>query len=111
MGGRLRSRIQNEDDKLTRVMRMPRIRYIERPGRTIADSLVEKDPWYRLQGGCSRLNCPVCFWSKGKGISCTREGIGYKLECVICEVEHEVTILYIGAVSYTHLTLPTKRIV
>ena len=46
MGGKLRSRIQNEDDKLTRVMRMPRVRYIERPGRTIADSLVEKDPWY-----------------------------------------------------------------
>ena len=46
MGGRLRSRIQNEDDKLTRIMRMPRIRYIERPGRTISDSLVEKDPWY-----------------------------------------------------------------
>ena len=65
-GGRLRSKIQIEDDKLTRAMRMPRMRYVERPGRTIADSLVEKDPWYRLQGGCTRQNCPICFWSKGK---------------------------------------------
>ena len=68
-------------------MRMPRLRYMERPGRTIADSLVEKDPWYRLQGGCTRETCPVCYWQKGKGISCTRENINYKLECVVCEEE------------------------
>ena len=80
-------------------MRMPRVRYIERPGRTISDSLVEKDPWYRLQGGCSRQNCPVCFWSKGKGIRCSREGIGYKIECVKFEEEHEILILYIGESS------------
>ena len=80
-------------------MRMPRLRYIERPGRTVADSLVEKDPWFRLQGGCPRENCPVCYWSKGKGISCTREGIGYKLECVKCEEDLEVVILYIGETS------------
>ena len=69
MGGKLRSRLQNQDDKLTKTMRMPRLRYIERPGRTIADSLVEKDPWYRLQGGCTRETCPVCYWQKGKGLS------------------------------------------
>jgi hypothetical protein len=74
-GGKLRSRLQNEDDKITRMMRMPRLRYIERPGRSVADSLVEKDPWYRLQGGYTRDTCPVCFWQKGKGIACTRENV------------------------------------
>ena len=88
-GGKLRSRLQNEDDKLTKAMRMPRLRYIERPGRTVADSLVEKDPWYRLQGGCSRETCPICYWQKGKGIPCTRENVNYKIECVACEVEAE----------------------
>ena len=88
-GGKLRSRLQNEDDKLTRAMRMPRLRYIERPGRTVADSLVEKDPWYRLQGGCSRETCPVCYWQKGKGIPCTKENVNYKLECMECEREKE----------------------
>ena len=78
--GKLRSRLQHEDDKLTRVMRMPRLRFVERPGRTVADSLVTKDPWYRLQGGCSKQNCPVCFWSKGVGIRCTRENVGYRLD-------------------------------
>ena len=43
--GKLRSCLQHEDDKLTKVMRMPRLRYIERPGRSVADALVEKDPW------------------------------------------------------------------
>ena len=78
-GGKMRSRMQNEDDKLTRVMRMPRMRYIENPGRTIADTLVEKDPWYRLGGGCAKANCPVCYWSKGKGIRYSKEGICYSL--------------------------------
>ena len=64
---------------------MPRTRYVERPGRTVADSLVTKDPWYRLQGGCSRQNCPVCYWIKGVGIRCTRENVGYRIECVLCE--------------------------
>ena len=70
---------------LTKAMRMPRLRYIERPGRTVADSLVEKDPWYRLQGGCSRETCQVCYWQKGKGIPCAKENVNYKLECVVCE--------------------------
>ena len=72
MGGQLRSKIQNEDDKLTKVMRMPRVRFIENPGRTVADSLVEKDPWYRLGGGCFRAFCPVCYWSKAKASDAPR---------------------------------------
>ena len=94
------------------------------------------------------------YWQKGKGISCTRENINYKLECIVCEEEKtnstdnkdssidnnneeddktakaKRTSLYLGessrsarervgehlwlfshTVSYTHLTLPTKRIV
>ena len=97
-GGKLRSRVQNKDDKLTRVMRMPRMRYIEDPGRTIADTLVEKDPWYRLGGGCERPNCPVCYWSKGKGVRCSKEGVCYSLECQVCE-EEEKRALYIGETS------------
>ena len=57
---KLRTRVQNEDNKLTQVMRMPRVRYVERTGRTIADSLVTKDPWYLLQGGCSKVDCTIC---------------------------------------------------
>ena len=38
--GNFGSRLQNEYDKLTSVMRMPQMRYVERPGRTIADYLV-----------------------------------------------------------------------
>ena len=77
---------------------MPRMRYVERPGRTIGDSLIEKDPWYRLNGGCSKESCPVCYWSKGAGIRCSREGICYRIECVICG-EMERVILYIGETS------------
>ena len=100
MGGVLRSRLQNEDDRLTKVMRMPRIRYVENPGRALAATLMEKDPWYRLGGGCTRAFCPVCYWSKGKGIRCTKEGVCYKIECVQCrEKETPALILYIGETS------------
>ena len=61
MGGKLRSRLQNEDDRLTKVMRMPSVRYVENPGRAIAATLMEKDPWYRLGGGCARSFCPICL--------------------------------------------------
>ena len=100
MGSTLRSRLQNEDDRLTRVMRMPRIRYVENPGRALADTLVEKDPWYRLGGGCSRAFFPICYWAKGKGIRCTKEGICYKLECLQCrQQETPILIVYIGETS------------
>ena len=88
-GSKLRSCLQNEDDKLIRTMRMPRLMYMERPRRTVADFLVEKDPWYCLQGVGNRETCPVCYWQKGKGISCTRENINYKLQYVQCEKEKE----------------------
>ena len=112
MGGKLRSKLQNEDDRLTKVMRMPRIRYVENPGRALAATLMEKDPWYRLGGGCSRAFCPVCYWSKGSGIRCTKEGVCYKLECLQCrEKETPVMILYIGETSRSCLlyTSPSPR--
>ena len=93
MGGKLRSRLQNKDHKLTKAMRKPRLRYIERPGRSIADSLVEKNPRYRLQGGYSRETCPVCFWQKGKGIPFTRENVNYWLDCVVCENNNKIEII------------------
>ena len=100
MGSALRSKLQNEDDRLTRVMRMPRIRYVENPGRALADTLVEKDPWYRLGGGCSRAFCPIYYWAKGKGIRCTKEGVCYKLECLQCrQLEPPILIIYIGETS------------
>ena len=104
-GSKLRSRLQNEDDKLTRIMRMPRLRYVERPGRTVADSLVTKDPWYLLQGGCSKQNCPVCYWMKGKRIRCTRENVSYRLDCMVCEKRVEEVVagakksFYLGETS------------
>ena len=83
--GRLKEALQQQDDDMTRVMRTPRVRYIENPGTAIKDILVEKDPWFRLAGGCSRPNCPVCYWNHGKGIRCTKEGVCYRIQCHLCE--------------------------
>ena len=79
MGGHLSSRLQNKDDRLTRVMWMPRIRYVENPGRSF---------------------CPVCYWAKGKGIQCTKDGVCYKLECIQCRNQDTpILTLYIGETS------------
>ena len=39
-----KSKLQNKDYRLIRVLRMPRVRFIESTRMTITASLVEKDP-------------------------------------------------------------------
>ena len=56
----LKNNLQSVDDRVTKTLRIPRMRYVERPGTSLAASLCEKDPWYRLGGGCRRKDCPVC---------------------------------------------------
>ena len=70
-------------------MKIPRTRYIERAGTTLADLLVKKNPWLELKGGCDRLDCLICACSGGKGISCRRENICYTIECKLCETAAE----------------------
>ena len=85
----LQKALQKVDDQFTSCMKIPRTRYIERAGTTLADLLVKKNPWLELKGGCERLDCLICASSGGKGTSCRRENICYAIECKLCEVAGE----------------------
>ena len=44
MDSDLQRRIQKADDKVTKALKMPRTRYVERAGVTLRDTLVRKNP-------------------------------------------------------------------
>ena len=84
-GSELQKLLQQTDDEVTKALGMPRTRYIEKGGSTLKDLLVRKDPWYRLGGGCGRTSCHICHHQGGKGTSCRREAVCYRIECLICD--------------------------
>ena len=81
----LQRKLQAVDNEVTRALKMPRTRYIERAGVTLKDLLVKKDPWFKLKGGCERPTCHICSSQGGKGTSCRREGTIYEIECKACK--------------------------
>ena len=95
----LQKSLQERDDQITKALGMPRTRYVERGGVTLKDMLVNKNPWQQLNGGCGRQNCHLCNSQKGQGTSCRREGVLYKIECVLCERGEGHQTWYIGESS------------
>ena len=73
-GGQLWKPLQDVDDRTTKVLGMGRTKYVERAGVALVDSLVDKNVWRKLQGGCNRRHCYPCKSSGGEGISCRAEG-------------------------------------
>ena len=95
----LQKSMQARDDAVTKALGMPRTRYVERGGVTLKDMLVNKNPWQQLNEGCNRSNCHLCSCQKGGGISCRREGVCYRLECLQCENGGGNKTWYIGETS------------
>ena len=99
----LQRALQKVDDEFSSCMKIPRTRYIERAGTTLADLLVKKNPWLELNGGCNRLDCLICASSGGRGTSCRRENVCYTIECRLCESvaegEDKKIVRYLGETS------------
>ena len=92
--------LQKTDDEVTKALKMPRTRYVEKAGVTLKDLLVKKNPWYSLGGGCGRPSCHICLSQGGKGTSCRREATCYKIECKLCDQKEEGgRTWYIGETS------------
>ena len=81
----LQRSLQKVDDEVTSALKMPRTRYVERAGTTLAELLIKKDPWREMKGGCDRRDCMICASQGGKGTSCRKENVVYTIECKICE--------------------------
>ena len=95
----LKDMIQKTDDETTKFLNTGKTKYVERSGTSMSVSLVKKDPWYLLNGGCQRPTCYHCINSgKGKGIKCRQESIVYTISCRVCKEEGRVS-KYIGETS------------
>ena len=88
-GSSLQKVVQKADDQVTKALAMPRTKYVEKGGTTLKYLLVKKDPWFKMKGGCGRSTCHICISQGGKGTSCRRENVCYKIECAICARESE----------------------
>ena len=93
-GGELRKILQKADDNLTKTLGMQRTRFVERAGISVQDVLVDKDPWYRLNQGCQRKRCYICRTNRGKGIKCSQQGIGYSIQCSLCQQQGKKCIYF-----------------
>ena len=89
---------------------MPRTRYVEGAGTSMKDLLVKKNPWQELKGGCGRASCHICLSQGGKGSSCRREGVCYKLECNLCENGGGHKTWYIGESSRSAFERVTEHL-
>ena len=97
-GSTLRKSLQEEDDKVTKILGIPRTKYIENAGNKLSNQIIVKNPWVAINGGCGRKLCFTCKSTAGKGISCRKEGINYSLTCKLCEATGKST-LYLGESS------------
>ena len=97
-GSTLRKQLQDEDDKVTKILGIPRTKYIEKAGNKISSQIIVKNPWVAIKGGCGRKLCYACKLTAGKGISCRKEGINYSITCKLCETTGRKT-LYLGESS------------
>ena len=97
-GSSLQKTLQKIDDDFTKCHGLNRTKYVERAGTTLRDTLVCKNPWYALQGGCKRPTCHICNSNGGKGANCRKEGACYTIECKMCDAVGNKT-KYIGETS------------
>ena len=81
--GELRKLLQEEDDKLTKMLGMKRVRFVERGGVSIASILCRSNPWREQM--CQRKGCQIC--RGGKGGECRVESVVYQIQCMVCKEE------------------------
>ena len=82
--GELARNIQEADDKLREGTGQRRVKVVERGGESLREKLCRNNPWGNVK--CERELCIVCPFSKeGKGGTCRREGVVYRITCLVCE--------------------------
>ena len=67
-----------------------KVKYVEKSGRSLRDSLVSTDPW---SSHCGRSNCFPCL--SGQHGVCSRQGVVYKITCERCRVDRGLKVDYI----------------
>ena len=89
--GELKERLQEEDMKMVSNLKVKRVKFVERGGKSIAEILCRSNPWKEKK--CGDEGCIVCrTGAKGE---CKVESVVYNVECGKCEVEGRKSV-YVG---------------
>ena len=57
---RLREKLQRVEENLTAELKCPSTRFVERGGRSLAETFSRNNPWAD-EGECPRKECPPCW--------------------------------------------------
>ena len=85
-GGELARKIQGEEDKLSDLHQVARVKVVERGGTRLADILGRKDPWARSH--CGKGDCLICCAKakkEGTPSTCQQESVVYAITCDRCK--------------------------
>ena len=71
---KLKEKLQKVEENLTAELKCPSVRFVERGGRSLAETLSRNDPWAR-EGECPRKACPPCWGRRWLAAQEEREAI------------------------------------
>ena len=80
--GELLKRMRETDLQYRRGTDMRQIKFVERAGVSLKDTLVSGNPWGDMK--CGREDCFVCRGEKGGIGGCMKESVVYSIRCEEC---------------------------
>ena len=83
--GELAKLMKKADSDFRRGTKMRPIKFIERAGVSLRDTLVTSNPWGDEK--CGRGACFICRGDKGGISNCMKEGVLYSIRCDVCRKE------------------------
>ena len=81
--GELLKLFKEADNDFRKGTKIKPIKFIERAGVSIADTLVDSNPWGDAK--CGRQDCFICKGEKGGIRYCMKEGVLYNITCEECK--------------------------
>ena len=82
--GELLKLLKETDQDFRRGTKIKPIKFIERAGTSLTDTLVTGNPWG--DNKCGRESCFICRGEKGGMKQCMKEGVLYRIKCDECKL-------------------------
>ena len=83
--GELLNTLKETDRDFRKGTNIKPIKFIERAGISLTDTLVDSNPWGKNK--CGRSECFVCRGEKGGIKDCMKEGVLYRIKCDDCRTK------------------------
>ena len=97
--GQLKRELQKWDDKYSRSLNIPRIKFMEKSGTKLKQIICKTNPW--ANRSCEQEKWEICKSSEQKDLgTCRYESITYQIKCIQCEKDG-VKSSYLGESSRT----------